>query len=161
MPLRRFTFRRRLARLRSEGIPYVARALRRWRDKGLTSQKERVIGGLLARGEPVPCELRDLHLTRNFERASAHYRPGRWAGRAILYRPTEVDPLYADAGPDYGWGRNVLGGVEIVLVPGKHLTLLSGASAEPLVQSLRRALAAAQRKAPRREDGASGPVVAR
>jgi thioesterase domain-containing protein len=160
MPLRRFTFRRRLARLRSEGIAYVIGALRRWSHNGLAAQKERVIRRRIARGEPVPFELRDLQLTRNFERASARYRPGTWAGRAILYRPAAVDPLYADAGPNYGWERNILGGVELVLVPGKHLTLLSGDSAVPLVESLRNALGAAQRRGSRREDTAGGPAVA-
>lgn len=106
-----------------------------------------MLADLVANHEPVPFDLRDFHLTGNFERAAARYRPRPWAGRATLFRATQVDPLYAVGGPSYGWDQDVLGGVEIVLVPGNHDTLLLGANAEPLVNRLREMLATANRQA--------------
>jgi len=151
MPLQRFTTRTRLTRLRSEGLPYV---IHRLRTRVGVTWKERVLADLVANDEPVPFDLRDFHLTRNFERAAARYRPLPWAGHATLFRATQVDPLYAVGGPSYGWDRQVLGGVEIVLVPGNHDTLLLGANAEPLVSRLREVLATANRHAASR--GANG-----
>jgi thioesterase domain-containing protein/aryl carrier-like protein len=135
MPLRQFTLRMRVARLRSEGTSYLTGAFRRWRDDAQAARDDRAISDALAAGKPVPFDLRDRQLTRNFERAA----------------------VYADAGPNYGWDRHVLGGVEVVLVPGNHHTLLLGSNAEPLVQSLRRALAdASQRSGP--NPGPAEPV---
>jgi acyl transferase domain-containing protein/thioesterase domain-containing protein len=161
MPMRKYTLRTRAARLRSDGFRYVTGTLVRLRDEVAMARDEWLIERLLARGEPIPFDLRESHLTRTFDRAGLRYRPRPWPGRAIMYRASHVEPLYADAGPSYGWDQQVLGGVEIVLVPGNHHTLLLGTNVERLVQSLREELAAAQKRAPRREVEGLIPVAAR
>jgi hypothetical protein len=127
----------------------------------LTRRREGLHGSLtvreieehLARGEAIPFALRDFHLTQSFGQAASRYRPRPWPGRVILFRAAEIAYIYRDAGPFYGWERDVLGGVEIVAVPGNHATLLLGQNAEILVRSLNEAIARAQHaEAPQRRD---------
>jgi thioesterase domain-containing protein len=153
MRLRRVTMRSRLARLRGEKLQYVKEVLTRRREVLRGSLTVREIEEHLARGETIPFALRDFHLTQSFGQAASRYRPRPWPGRVILFRAAEIAYIYRDAGPFYGWERDVLGGVEIVAVPGNHATLLLGQNAEILVRSLNEAIARAQHaEAPQRRD---------
>jgi thioesterase domain-containing protein/aryl carrier-like protein len=153
MPLRAVTMRTRLERLRREKFQYVVEALARQRDVLRGAKTVREIEEHRTRGETIPFAVRDFHLTRNFGQAASRYRPKPWPGRAILFRAAEIAYIYRDAGPCYGWERDVLGGVEIVAVPGNHATLLLGQNAELLVRSLNAAIARAQHaEGPQRRD---------
>jgi thioesterase domain-containing protein len=146
MPVRDITLFSRLERLHREGVSYVREALERQRHSAHVARDDREIEALVARGEAIPFNLRELYLWRNFERAQALYRPRPWTGRATLFRAAELDYFFKGGGPTYGWDRDVLGGVEVITIPGNHSTLLVGANAELLVRSLSAAI-----------DHASGP----
>jgi thioesterase domain-containing protein/acyl carrier protein len=136
MPVRDITLFTRLERLHREGVSYVREALERQRNAAQVAKDDRAIDGHVARGEAMPFHLRELYLWRNFERAQAAYRPQPWNGRAILFRAEETDYFFRGGGPTYGWDRDILGGVEVITIPGNHSTLLVGANAELLVRTL-------------------------
>jgi thioesterase domain-containing protein len=141
-------FRARAARLVNGGFGYVLDGIKKKREESREvarwARDERAIQEHLARGEPIPYDLRALHLRLNFERAMPLYKGLPWDGRAILFRASDVDYLFADGGPTYGWDRLITGGVEVVEVPGNHHTILFGEGAEVLVRALARAIAHVQ-----------------
>jgi acyl transferase domain-containing protein/thioesterase domain-containing protein/acyl carrier protein len=130
----------RLDRLRREGVSYLREALERQRQNAQTARDERAIEAHVARGEPIPFHLRDLQLTRNFEHAQGLFRMQPWQGKAVLFRAEMLASFFQGGGPTYGWDRDVLGGVDVVTVPGDHSTLLLGSNAELLVKSLSAAI---------------------
>jgi thioesterase domain-containing protein/acyl carrier protein len=136
MPVKDVTVRTRLGRLHREGISYIREALERQRHSAEVARDDRAIEGHLARGEAIPFNLRELYLWRNFERAQAKYRPRPWNGTATLFRAEVLPYFFTGGGATYGWDRDVLGGVDVVTVPGDHSTLLLGSNAELLVRSL-------------------------
>jgi thioesterase domain-containing protein len=140
MSVRDITLFSRLERLQREGVSYVREALERQRHSAQVARDDREIEGHVARGEAIPFNLRELYLWRNFERAQAVYLPGPWTGHATLFRAAELDYCFEGGGPTYGWDRDVLGGVDVITIPGNHSTLLVGANAELLVRSLSAAI---------------------
>lgn len=147
MPIRDVTMRVRLARARGEGVDYLRSAIRRRIDE---RDKRRMLGEvdrLCARGEPIPPELRDVYLTRNFERVAARYRPKPWNGRAVLFRAAELPYIYGNAGRAYGWDA-LISHVAVEPVPGDHATLLLEPNATVLTDALGRVLADVQGLAP-------------
>ncbi len=73
--------------------------------------------------------------------AAGEYDPRPYAGNLTLIRAADMPPRSPDTDgplsePDLGWSRVVQGSVEIVPVPGQHLTIL----AEPYVEGLAREL---------------------
>lgn len=136
MVLNRPSLLSRLGRLRREGIGYLGGVVERKRTRTARAKGIRVIEAHLAAGEPVPFDLRELHMIENFSRAVRGYRPIAWQGRATLYRAEEVHQIHEDAGPAYGWDREIVGGVTIVPVAGNHDTLLLGANAQRIARSL-------------------------
>ena len=145
MPLRRITMKMRFQRLHDEGLGYVRRALDRKRNDRRAARELQRLDAILARDEPVPSELRELHLTRAFEQAAPKYTPKPWAGKATLFRAEEVAYIYRDGGPTYGWSAVISGGVDVVAVPGNHDTLLLEPNASILMRALGAALLSAQR----------------
>jgi thioesterase domain-containing protein/aryl carrier-like protein len=141
MPIRAVTVRSRLERFLEEGPAYIREGLERRRTAAHVQEQRRRIAEARVRGEAIPLELRDLHLTRSFERAVKRYLPTEWAGRAILFRAERVAYIYRDGGPCYGWDRHVLGGVDVVPVAGDHSTLLLGGNATVVARVLREAIA--------------------
>lgn len=139
MVVRTVTTKLRLERLREGGLDYVKMAVRGRRERHKVRQTFERIDAVVARGEPMPSELRELYLTRNFERAAAAYVPAPWAGRAILFRAAEVAYIYLDAGESYGWS-NVIRGLQIIGVPGNHSNLLLEPNAGIVAHSLWSAL---------------------
>ena len=49
--------------------------------------------------------------------------------------------------PDYGWGKYVLGGLDVRVVPGKHTTLLLDENLRDLSAQLKQAIAGAMEPA--------------
>jgi acyl transferase domain-containing protein/thioesterase domain-containing protein/aryl carrier-like protein len=145
MPIRKLTFAMRIERVRDEGVAYlrgaVAGRFGRRRARLALAEAE----GHRARGEPIPPELRDVYLTASFERMGARYRPLPWRGRAVLFRADEVEYIYGDAGPAYGWDE-VISDLEIARVPGNHSNLLLEPHASILTSALGRAVQAAARR---------------
>ena len=136
MALSKHTLVSRLSRLRREGLGYVAGVMTRMRTRAARATGIRKVEALLAAGQPIPFELRELHLIDNFSRAVRGYRPRVWQGRATLYRAEAVNDTYQDAGPAYGWDREIVEGVTIVPVPGSHDTLLLGDNAQRIASSM-------------------------
>lgn len=78
-----------------------------------------------------------------FMRAAEMYRPKPYPGRITLFKAVEQNALY---GPDakLGWGNTALGGVQIIDVPGDHMTLLEKTKVFQLANHLRACMEAAQ-----------------
>jgi acyl carrier protein len=71
-------------------------------------------------GIPKPPMLRDVTLvTYEWIR---HYRPKRYKGDIVLFRPEEV-PVPPDADPNCGWGCMTTGKVRSVFVPGNRRSM--------------------------------------
>ena len=145
MPVRRVNMTMRLGRVRDEGVAYLRGALEGWASRRRARQQHDEVDRLVALDQPVPPELRDLHLTGAFERVAARYAPRRWKGRAVLLRAEEAAYIYRDAGPAYGW-EDVVSEVDIVRVPGNHANLLLEPNASVLTRSLAQAIEEAQRR---------------
>jgi len=78
-----------------------------------------------------------------FTGAAELYRPKPYPGRVILFKAEEQNALY---GPDakLGWGNAALGGVQIIDVPGDHMSLLEKPRVFQLANHLRACMEAAQ-----------------
>jgi thioesterase domain-containing protein len=142
-PILRMNLPLRLARFRVEGLQYVTDAVKRRRVHAKRAKMLREIEQHLARGETIPFELRETHLVNTFRRAVVAYETKPWAGRATLFRAERIAYIYKEAGPTYGWDRDVLGGVEIVAMAGDHHSVLLGKNAGPLGSALDAAIAGA------------------
>jgi amino acid adenylation domain-containing protein len=79
---------------------------------------------------------RVLDVYRANARAASLYEPKPYCGRVTLYRAGEGED-------DFGWGRLTAEPVEVVPVPGHHLTLLAEPNVEVLAERLRASLEAA------------------
>ncbi len=75
----------------------------------------------------------DLMLAHN--RMTADYAPGVYAGRIVVFRAGRADDGRA---PDLGWQRYSAQPVEVIAVPGTHVSMMRS----PAVQTLARRLAA-------------------
>lgn len=78
-------------------------------------------------------ELWRMHLT-----AGANYHPKSYRGRVLLLR-TRGQPFFCSFDEQYGWGKFILGGLEVRTVPGAHERIFM----EPDVQVLAHAVSAA------------------
>ena len=140
MPAPDQTFFSRLERLQQDGLSYVREAIERKVQSVKIARDDRAIEGHVARGEVMPFHLRQLHMWRTFERAMAAYQIEPWNGKATLFRAEVAPFFFRGGGKTYGWDKDVLGGVDVVFVPGYHETLLLGANADFLVKSLSAAI---------------------
>jgi thioesterase domain-containing protein len=145
---RAITFGTRWARLRREGLHYVAGAVRTRRELHRQAGAYAAVDRHLDRAEPIPLPLRDLHLTRSFREAACSYRPRPWRGRATLFRASGGEEFFEDLTPGNGWEPYLEGGVEIVPIPGAHLTLLLGANGQALGPLLLASIQQAQQQGP-------------
>jgi acyl transferase domain-containing protein/thioesterase domain-containing protein/aryl carrier-like protein len=140
MPIRTVSWDRKIRRLRNEGLAYVKETALDRLDRLSTARERWQIKQYLRRGKLMPHALRDRHLTDSFGRAAERYRPQPWQGKAILFRAESTPFVFSGGGPDYGWDSVVLGGVQTVMIPGNHDTLLLGANAKVLMGPLNAAL---------------------
>lgn len=140
MPLQTVDFARKVSRLRNEGLGYL-REIISVRLEWLREARERwQISRCLRGNKIVPLHLRNRHLTDNFGNAASRYRPEPWSGRAILFRAASANYVFSSGGLSYGWDKVIMGGVETVVIPGNHDTLLLGANSQELMGHLNKAL---------------------
>ncbi|WBY03347.1 beta-ketoacyl synthase N-terminal-like domain-containing protein [Ramlibacter tataouinensis] len=95
----------------------------------------------LARGEPLPPELVDFHLFRNFTDAQAQYRPQPYAGEVVLFRAAQAETLYLYAGPRLGWDEHVTGEIRLTEIAGSHFSMMSEPGISEVIEAFRRELA--------------------
>ena len=67
------------------------------------------------------------------------YRPNRYPGRITLFRSRFQSP-FLGLGSMMGWDRVAMGGVEVVRVPGGHLSVLQPPNVDVLARRLRERL---------------------
>ncbi len=147
IPMLPMTMAMRFARLRDERWGYLVSGLLRQMERARLARDMRLLRGVLQRGEPVPFALRELHLRTSFRAAVMRYKPQPWPGKATLFHAMEVAYVHQAASAPDAWSPLVLGGLEVVPVPGDHHTLLLGMKSELLIRSLREAIERAQTQA--------------
>jgi thioesterase domain-containing protein/aryl carrier-like protein len=140
MPIRTVSLSRKLQRLRKHGFKYLKETVLDRLERARAVRERLQIKLCVAKGRPVPHALRDRHLTESFGEAAKRYRPQPWQGKALLFRAENVPFVFSGGGPYYGWDSVVLGGVQTVMIPGNHDTLLLGANAKVLMGPLNAAL---------------------
>jgi acyl transferase domain-containing protein/thioesterase domain-containing protein/acyl carrier protein len=140
MPIRAVSLGRKMRRFRKEGLAYLKETVRDRLDRARAVRERFQIKLCVREGRLVPHALRDRHLAESFGQAARRYRPRPWQGKAILFRAETVPFVFSGGGPDYGWDSVVLGGVQTVMIPGNHDTLLLGANAKVLMGPLNAAL---------------------
>ncbi|WP_167784702.1 type I polyketide synthase [Ramlibacter rhizophilus] len=91
----------------------------------------------LARGEPLPPELVDFHLFRNFMAAQARYEPQPYPGDMVLLRARESENQYLQAGRTLGWEAHVQGPIDSQFVDGSHFTMMNEPGLSQLAQAIR------------------------
>ncbi|HUG25488.1 polyketide synthase [Piscinibacter sp.] len=94
----------------------------------------------LARGEPLPPELVEFHLFRNFVNAQSRYVPAPYQGSVALFTATEADTQYLGAGDRLGWEEHVQGDVRVTRIPGSHFSMMTGPGVSELIKAFRQAL---------------------
>jgi thioesterase domain-containing protein len=87
--------------------------------------------------------------------AEHNYRPLPWSGKAVLLRAREESALSlwsaVEVDEQHGWGRYVLGGVEVIICPGDHTTMCEEPFVRTLAQKLHEAIERASASLPLRE----------
>ncbi len=97
--------------------------------------------GKLSPGEPLPPELIDFHLYRNFMAAQGSYRPDPYEGSMVLFKAAQADMEYLQAGRELGWDAHMRGGIRVVETAGSHLSMMSEPGVSQLVEGFRKELA--------------------
>jgi len=95
----------------------------------------------LARGEALTPELADFHLFRNFITAQSLYQPAPYKGSIVLFRATEGDMQYLDAGNALGWQTWVQGDVHVTSIVGSHFSMMSEPGVSELINGFKSSLA--------------------
>jgi amino acid adenylation domain-containing protein len=107
--------------------------LKRWSMTALGYHKDAAVTFELKPEKPGQIELYEANI-----RALRAYRPGKLRAPLVLFR-AETQPLRLSnfaAGFTLGWGELTEGGVQVRVVPGDHLTMIT----EPFVRHLAKAL---------------------
>jgi acyl transferase domain-containing protein/thioesterase domain-containing protein len=104
----------------------------------------------LARGEPLPPELVDFHLFRNFTDAQAQYQPQPYEGEVVLMKAAQAETIYLYAGRALGWDEFVHGPIRVTEIGGSHFTMMSEPGVSEVIEAFRQELA--------RLDGEQGAV---
>lgn len=91
-------------------------------------------------------DLRRVQVRQTNWRAMQAYRPQAYQGRITLFKAAAVSDKLERAA-DYGWAGLAGGGLDIVLVPGEHLTLFAPENIATLAQALTDALLPSDRLA--------------
>lgn len=95
----------------------------------------------LARGEPLPPELADFHLFRNFTDAQARYQAQPYDGDVVLFRAQLAETVYLYAGPTLGWNEVVSGDIRTTEIGGSHFSMMAEPGVSELIEAIRRELA--------------------
>ncbi|MBG9390065.1 type I polyketide synthase [Caenimonas aquaedulcis] len=94
----------------------------------------------LSRGEPLPPELVEHHLFRNFVTAQAQYRPEIYEGDVVLFKATESEMQYLNAGRTLGWEEHVKGDIRVTDIAGSHFSMMAEPGVSELIEGIRREL---------------------
>ena len=94
----------------------------------------------LARGEPLPPELVEFHLFRNFVAAQERYQPELYQGSVVLLKASQADTQYLGAGDTLGWQEHIQGEVRVTGVPGSHFSMMAEPGLSELIAVFRREL---------------------
>jgi hypothetical protein len=100
----------------------------------------------LTRGEPLPPELVEHHLFRNFVSAQARYEPPPYDGGITLFKATESEMQYLQAGRALGWEEHVKGEIRVNDIAGSHFSMMAEPGVSELIEGLRKELARADEK---------------
>jgi amino acid adenylation domain-containing protein len=96
--------------------------------------------GLLAEHMDLRTMRQYVDIARDHTRAALAYEPGPYSGSALLLRT--VDPAEPeDADPHWGWDPLVHDGLDVEILPGEHITMLSEPHLSAVVERLRAYLA--------------------
>jgi acyl transferase domain-containing protein/thioesterase domain-containing protein len=95
----------------------------------------------LARGEPLPPELADFHLFRNFTDAQERYQPRPYDGELVLFRAALAETVYLYAGDKLGWDEVATGDIRVSVVRGSHFSMMAEPGVSELIEAIRRELA--------------------
>lgn len=134
------TMSMRLDRLRRDGRKYVRDIVQRRIVERRRSIEMRRLDRVVANGQTVPSELREMNMERSFARAADAYTLRPWTGRVILIRADDPHFVFDALGESYGWDKIIRGGIEVLRVPGNHDTLMLEPNATTMVKTLWRAL---------------------
>ena len=141
IPDQRVTVKMRIDRLREDRMSYVKYMVSRRLDASQERRHLARIEGLIAAGQSIPSELRNLHLVTAFGNAACGYVLKPWSGRVMLVRSAErLHFAYRALNESYGWAEIVTENFELVRVNGNHDTLVLGANAGAIVQAILPAL---------------------
>jgi acyl transferase domain-containing protein/thioesterase domain-containing protein len=94
----------------------------------------------LSRGEPLPPELVEHHLFNNFVEAQANYRPAMYEGDVALFKATDSEMQYLNAGRTLGWEEHVSGDIRVTDISGSHFSMMAEPGVSELIEGLRREL---------------------
>ncbi len=110
----------------------------------------------LARGEPLPPELVDFHLFRNFTDAQEQYRPQPYEGEVVLFKAAQAETLYLYAGPWLGWEEHVASEIRLTEIAGSHFSMMSEPGVSEVIEAIRRELARLDGEEPTGQSSGSG-----
>jgi len=85
--------------------------------------------------KPLPQIFHANDPTTVFLKAWRSYVPGRYAKSLVFFRSQDRGPEY-DRDPSMGWGACVMGGVQIHIVPGNHVDMMSMPSVRVIAEKL-------------------------
>ncbi|TFZ03968.1 type I polyketide synthase [Ramlibacter humi] len=95
----------------------------------------------LARGEPLPPELVDFHLFRNFTDAQTQYKPEPYDGEVVLFKAALAETLYLYAGETLGWNEVVSGPIRVTEIGGSHFSMMAEPGVSEVIEAFRKELA--------------------
>lgn len=93
------------------------------------------------RGEPLPPELVEFHLFRNFVAAQARYQPEPYDGTMALFKAAQADTQYLGAGDSLGWKEHIRGEIRLTEIGGSHFTMMAEPGVSELIDAFRKELA--------------------
>jgi acyl transferase domain-containing protein/thioesterase domain-containing protein len=93
------------------------------------------------RGEPLPPELVEFHLFRNFVAAQARYQPQPYDGSIALFKATQADTQYLGAGDSLGWDEHIRGEIRVTEIGGSHFTMMAEPGVSELIDAFKKELA--------------------
>jgi len=108
-------------------------------------------------GRHLPDDFRSLMATHY--QALRDYVPQPYAGRVTLFR-AQTRPLFRLHGRDLGWTSLAQGGLDIVIVPGNHETMLTEPNVHVLARTLLHHLERAQAEADTKHGRSGSPSAA-
>jgi len=134
------TWGSRLRRLTTNPIGFFRGGIGRRHHNAKMQRLDARVAEVLARGDEMPNELRNHHLSATFYRAAGAYTAVPFDVRSVLLRASDVPEGFFDSTylePDYGWSQILGSRFELVVAPGDHDTLVLGSNADLLVAAIR------------------------